>query len=744
MFSFSLSTNSLCSPRSVVPAGVISLAAFSADRILYDSRAAFGANAASVPLAGSGTAGQVVQARALSVDDGGASSTAWVDVATINGGGSWSGSIAVPRSASWYRPEARLKATPSIAAQGINRFGVGHVLAIWGQSEHANITNSFYSAGAPVSVSDPEAVQIFHGAAGAPTRQFITNASPLTDACAGMAASLIAARPGEKFAVILQAIAGTDPRALVNDSDTSRLWANDKALHDLATADGRSVGIATMSWFASPGNLADGYGEAMIQLFAKKTLLGANVTIPGTITFAGGSFPADHWFGELYDYTRTKWVAEGPHRFEIDGDMLDATHLAGGALQSNLKNKELCRLSWRSMLASASASMFLPLGLEPTTYANGRDDGAGGWTDTAHPSATADGSPAFARLTILGMLQAAGLTSWALPVFDNCLWDPAGAHVEVWSSSGPITTTRLARGEAALPTTYPHWSQVMGFQINGVPAQNATIVGGRVRITRNGGGNFIFSDVLTFGEGGATGQVKFPQDLQNATWKNLPIVAVAGTGLTGIPVRPMPSAPVLANTLPANPSFTTVAGQLTYFRDPTAWPTSGGKITLALDLSLQNAGATVFPFEMGNQHIALNVTTTGLIRLGLNDSAGTALINSITVGTMAWGVRKDLIVAVDLVARNCWVTIDGVTTTYPLAANSGNLVSSNRRLRFLSREITTGGYCIGTIYKAEVWADCVTGGGRPATDTTLRVNGRIVGPAAIANAHPWKNGGAVT
>ena len=60
----------------------------------------------------------------------------------------------------------------------------------------------------------------------------------------------------------------------------------------------------------------------------------------------------------------------------------------------------------------------------------------------------------------------------------------------------------------------------MGFQINGVPAQNATIVGGRVRITRNGGGSFIFSDVLTFGEGGATGQVKFPQDIQNATWKN--------------------------------------------------------------------------------------------------------------------------------------------------------------------------------------------------------------------------------
>ena len=743
MFSFSLSTHSLRTPRTAAPTGAISLAAFSADRILYDSRAAFGANSASVPLSGTGTAGRVVQARALSVDDGGATSTAWADVATISGGGGWSGSITVPRSASWYRPEVRLKSSPSITAQGANRFGVGHVLAIWGQSEHANITNSFYSAGAPVAVADAEAVQVFYGAAGSPTRQFITNASPLTDACAAMAASLIAARPGEKFAVVLQAVAGTDPRALVNDSDTSRLWANDKALHDLATADGRSVGIAAMSWFASPGNLASGYGEAMIQLFTKKTLAGASVTIPGTITYTGGSFPADHWFGELYDYAKTKWVAEGPHRFEIDADMLDATHVTGGALQSNLKNKELCRLSWRSMLASPSASMFLPLGLEPITYANGRDDGAGSWTDLAHPSATADGSPAFARLTVLGMLQAAGLTSWALPVFDNCLWDPAGAYVEVWSSSGPVTTTRLARGEAALPATYPHWTQVMGFQINGVPAQNATIVGGRVRITRNGGGTFIFSDVLTFGEGGATGQAKFPQDLQNATWKNLPVVAVAGTGLTGIPVRPMPSATVLANTLPANPSFTTVAGQLTYFRDLVAWPTTGGKITLALDLSLQNAGVTVYPFEMGNQHVSLNITTAGLMRLGLTDSAGTALMSSVTIGTMAWGVRKDLIVAIDLVARNCWVTFDGVTTAYALGTNTGNLASSSRRLRFLSREITTGGNCIGTIYKAEVWVDCASGGGRPATDTNLRANGRIIGPAAVANAHPWKNGGAV-
>ncbi|MCX8507729.1 MAG: hypothetical protein ORN49_02425 [Rhodobacteraceae bacterium] len=743
MFSLSFSTVSARTGRTAAPSGTVTVTPFSADRIIYDSRAAFGANAANIPLAGAGTAGQIVEARAQSVDDGGATSTAWAEIATIGAGGSWSGSLTVPRSASWYRPEVRLKASPGVLALGANRFGVGHVLAIWGQSEFEYITNPFYSGGTLAAVADPEAVQIYYGASGSPARQFVSTASPLTNACAALAASLIATRPGEKFAVILQAVAGTDPRALVDDTDPSRNWANDKALHDLATADGRTVGLVTMSWFASPQGLAASYGEFMIQLIAKKTLAGADAFIPGTITYTGGSARADHWFGELYDYTKTKWVIEGPHRFDIDADMIDATHLVGGAIVQKWKNIELCRQSWRAMLTSPAATMFLPAGLDAVTYSNGRSDGAGGWTDMPHPSPTADGSPALAQLTVLGMLQAAGLCNWQVPLFDNCYWEPSGAYVEVWSSAGAITTTRLARGEAALPATYPHWTAVMGFQVNGAPVQNASIVAGRVRITRNGGGNFIFSDVLTYGEGGAVGQMKFPQDQLNATWKNLPIVALAGTGLTGIPVKPMPAAAALANTLPANPSFTTVTGLGTYFRDTANWPTTGGKITLALDMALQNAGGTVYPFDMGNIHISGNITTAGDLRLTLKDSAGTTLMSNVTVATYAWGVRKEVIVAIDLVALTCWVTVGGVTTAYTLAANSGILASASRRLRMLARENAAGGNCIGTFYRVEVWTDCLTGGGRPATDANLRANGRIVGPASLANAHAWKNGGAV-
>ena len=723
----------------------VSVTAFGVDRGIYDSRAAFAANLAAVPLKGTGTVGEVVQARAISLDDGGATTTAWADLVVIGAGGNWSAAINVPRSSSWYRPEVRIKSAPGVTAQGSNRFGVGHVIAIWGQSEISNMLIPFYSGTTPVAIADPEAVQVYTGADTSPSRAFVTTAQPFTAAVSALAATLIASRPGEKFAVVFQAVPGTDPRQLVNDADPARLWANDKALHDLATADGRKVGMAAMSWFAAPGSLGANYGEALFPLFSKKTLAGAAVTIPGTITYAASSYQADHWFGELYDYSFTKWVAYGPHRFDITADMQDATHLAGGASDTGATAKQAARASWRAMRSNANATMFLPLGIEPNAYVNGRDDGAGSWTDITHPAGgTDDGLVAFARQTALAVLRSAGLVGWTIPEFDNCLWEASGAYVEVWSSAGPITTTRIARGDAALPATFSHWTTVMGFQLNGLPAQNTSIVAGRVRITKNGGGNFIFSDVLSFGDGGATGQIKFPQDHQNAVWKNMPIVNLGIGGLNGLPVRPGPSSAVLANTLPAVTSFTTVAGQLTRFTDTVNWPTTGGKMTLAVDMTFASLAAQSYIAEMSNLHVTLSAATNGQLFLALKDSAATTILASTVIGTITVGTRFSLVVAIDLAALTAWTTLNGVTTARTLGANSGNLASASRKMGFLARAAGTTGNCIGTVFGIELWTDAISGGGKPPTDALLRSNGRIVGPAAVANAHPWKAGGNVT
>lgn len=727
-------------PQPGPPSGTLSLTPFSSDRVIFDSGAGFGLSEAIIPLAGSGTAGEVVQARAVSLDDGGGTTTAWADIATIDANGLWSGTISAPRSASWFRPEVRLKSTPGVTAQGANRFGVGHVIAIWGQSEPDRIISTFHNATTPPPVADAEAVQIFHGAASTPTRHFVTDASPLTAGAAALAATLIAERPGEKFAVIFHTVPGTDPRELVNDSDPGRSWSADRALHDFATADGQHVGLAALSWFAAPGSLGASYGEAMFPLFAGKTISGATVTFPSDITYGAGlSYHADHWFGELYDYSRTRWVPYGPHRFDIDADMQDATHLVGGAVQSNLANKQAARQSWRAMLALPTATMFLPAAVEPVTYVNGFDDGAGGWTDFAHPAGnTPDGIEAWARLTAHAILRSAGLSTWAVPVFDQSLWEPAGAWVEVWSSSGPVTTTRLARAEPALGSGQPHWTEVMGFQINGAPARNTQIVAGRVRIFPESG-VFTYADSVQYGEGGATGMIAFPDDHAAATWKNLPIVDVGAAGVAGIPVAPLPAASALVNTLPApaQPFATSASGP--YFLDPANVPAGTTQITFAARFrltALPPTGSYIL-FAQSGGSFDVEILNSGSLRLNLRDSASVKVItNGLVAAALSGGIWYDLVVSADMAAQVCRVRLNGtLLATLDFSTPGTGLFASNRAISFLARNNATLQY-IGTVETVRAWFSATPSGTEPAATAYKE----ITGPAALANADPWKLG----
>lgn len=725
------------------PSGTVSVTAFSRDRTLFDSGASFGRNSAEVPLSGSGTPGEIVEARALSVDDGGAGSTAWTEMGTIDPTGNWNGTISAPRAASWYRPQVRLKSTPGVVALGAQRFGVGHVIAIWGQSEPERLLLTFQDAAPPPAIADDEAVQIIYGAASTPSSYFVRQGAPYTSAVAALAHTLIASRPGEKFAVVFQTVPGTDPRALVNDSDPSRSWAADKALHDFATADGQHVGLAAMSWFAAPGNLGDNYGAAMFPLFAGKTIAGTPVTFPATITYASGqSYKADHWFGELYDYTRTRWVPYGPHRFDIDGDMQDATRYVGGATQANFVNKQAARASWRSMLALPDATMFLPGGLEPLTYVNGYDDGAGGWTDLAHPSGlTADGRQAFARLTAAAILQSAGLASWPVPVFDQCLWDASGAWVEVWSSAGPITTTRRARGEAALAATFPHWTDVMGFQINGLPVQNTQIVAGRVRILPISGA-FTSADTITFGEGGATGALQFPEDHYAETWKNLPIVDLGVPGLNGIPVSAMPAASVLANTLPPSAAKFTTSATGPYFLDPVSVPSGITGITFAARFrvpALPASGSYIL-FAQAATGFDVELMNNGTLRITVEDGLGAKMLSSyVFAAGLAGKTWYDLVCAADHSAGHLKIGINGTVTTVPYTATGNGVFQNNRAVSLLARNTGTLQF-VGDVEHASVWFSVTGTGAAPVTPPRRR----ITGPASVANADNWKLGANAT
>ena len=723
--------------------GTIALAAFTRDRVIFDSGAAFGLAETIVPLSGSGTPAQIIQARAVSLDDGGATTTPWADVATSDANGIWSGGLSVPRGPSWYRPEVRLKAQPGTSAQGAMRFGVGHVLAFWGQSELDRIVSTYYDNTTPPTIGDPEAVQIFHGAATTPQVRYLSDAAPLTAAAAAMAATLIDARPGEKFAVVLHAVPGTDPRELVDDGNPARQWSADKALHDFATADGQHVGLAAMSWFAAPGSLGGSYGEAMFPLFSGRLLDGTPVAFPATINWgAANSFHADHWFGELYDYAKTRWAPYGPHRFDIDGDMQDATHYLGGAQQFGLTNKQAARESWRAMLAVPAATMFLPLGLEPVNYVNGVDDGAGGWTDLAHPAGdTPDGAQAWARLNALSVLQSAGLTAWQAPAFDQCLWEPTGAWVEIWSSAGPVTTTRLHRGEPALPANHPHWSEVAGFQIDGQPAQNARIVAGRVRIFPDSG-SFTAGDHIQFGEGGATGALKFPEDMAAGLWKNLPVLDIGADGLSGVPLRPLPDAAVLANTLPPGaPSFTTSASG-PYFNDPADLGTGVSAITFAARLKVAALpGATSILFSQSNIGFDIELMNSGDLRANIKDGAGVKVLGPTVIAAgMTPGVWYDVICAADQTAEVLRVTINGsLVATLPFAISGNGQFQGNRFVGFLARG--AGNLQLaGQVEYLKMWRSATADGSAPATAPDKTVSGA----AAAVNADGWKLGADAT
>ncbi len=729
-------------PKGEVAAPVtsVSIDDFSRDRTLFDSGAAFGRSEADVPVSGTGTVGETVQVRVLPT---GGPASAWADLGLIDGAGKWAGAITADLTPHWARVEARIKSEPVTRAATSNRFGVGHVVALWGQSEIVRIRSTAQDILPPEPLLADDCVQAIW-MDGAPVVKHLTNADPHTAALAAMANVFLAERPGEKVALVFQAVSGTGFRALVDDADASRNWADDAALHAFATADGQHVGLPSVSWFASPGSLAEHYEDALFPLFTGKTAGGVDVTFPTQISFgAGDSYQADHWFGELYDPAHTKWVAFGPHRFDIGADMQSATVLGDGSPESNLHNKEQARVSWRAMIENThSGGLFLPLGLEPLTYQNGITDGFGGWTDQSHPASdTDDGAPMYARLVAHAVLQASGLTTWQVPVFDQSDWDPTGAYVDVWSSAGPVSTIREARGEPALDTTHPHWTDVFGWQINGSPAQRAELVSGRVRIYPDTGA-FVSTDVIRFGEGGATGMVKFPDDHIAQTFKNLPIVDLGMSGLDGVPVRPLPDAAALVNTLvPVASGFNTGATG-PHFVDPATLGAGVGQFFAQLDLApvVSSSGSKHLLTTTGN-YIRLEILPNGKLRLRVRDSGGTVHVDYVqsSAGVVVDNVQADIRLAIDLAAGFAKVWVNGVLVLDQSFVSAAPTLPSNRTLLALASN--TGGYQVeAAVTQIAIWKETTSDGSLPLAVPYKQ----FVGPAALVNSDAWKNGDDAT
>lgn len=708
------------------PTGTLTLAEPARDRLIHDSGAALGNAAAVIPISGTGTPGEAVEARAVSLEDGGSATTVWTEIATIAGDGTWSASLTVPRAPTWYVAQARLVAEPVVLATAAHRFGVGHVLALWGQSEFARFWTASSDVLTPAAITDDEAVQMFwHDratpGAGGVQQHFVAEGDTGTAAFAAMAASLIAARPGEKFAILHHTQSGTSFQDLCDDAQGVRSFADDQALHDHVTPDGVSVGLVWPSWFASPRGYQTDYAEAFQAVFTGTTPAGSPIA-PGTTLFAGqGSteFTLDHSLADLYDPAETVIALAGPHRFSpAAGDAHNASGLAA---------IENCRISLRGLLATNTSPFTLVPGAEALDYLNGEPQTAGsydpagtGWGDTAHPNRrTEDGQNRLARITAQGMLQAAGLQAWTIPVFDASTWTET--TITVTSSAGPVTTKALADGGPA---------SVAGFDLNGQQVTTASIVDGAVEIT----GAFSNTDTLTFGRWGATGMRTHPDDYFADLWAAYPLVAHSLPDLEGIAVRPLPDPAALANTLTAAASFVTGTADFRFDDPATLGANSGVWVGIAdITTAASLANGTLFGLSGGN--IKIEILANGRLRANIKDASNTTVVANAISGSGAIVAGNAHLIAahVDLGAGYARIWIDGALVIDAGFTATDPGFATNRRLGFLADPQTFTNHLSGTeVRRLALWRSGANlAGAEPAGPADKEIS--IANPAA----DPW-------
>lgn len=577
----------------------------------------------------------------------------------------------------------------------------------------------------------------------------VSDATPLTAAYVAMANAFMAERPGEYLQLHWHTKSGTGLDDTFLNGRPLRSWVDEQAIHTFGTVHSSPVGCCFSSWYAAPARHTTYYAQMWREALYGTKMDGSSLGSPRTIGLPGGTaIAADNLWADMYD-SSTYWCILEPHRFELDADMTNATTFrAGGADQhkTNLNsNRNVLRAMYTDAVNPGTKGRFIQPAFPIQVYENGYSPGAGSWTDSGHPSSyTADGLELNGKLFMHCFLLSLGLTGYKLPVIDNCYWEPSGAYVEIWSSAGPITTTRLKRAIAALGTTFTHWTEVFGIQVNGFPATNATIVAGRIRITPTTG-SFTNADSINFGEGGGTGGIEYPEDLINRIWLNSPIIDQGAYGIDGFPLVGVPSAAVLANTIAGQPFFTTAAGQSTQFVDPTAWPTgiTGRKITIVIDGAFNNTGGTQYMFQLEGTTLGLELLNSRSLRLNLKTSGGTSVISNLSIGSIsAFDNRTKVVVAIDWAAGHCYTTVGAnatIDTTF--TPSTSDFLTGSRKLHLLS-SAAGGNYGLGKVWELAVYADCLVGGGIPSSG--LRTGGQILGPAAVANTSSWKLGGAVT
>lgn len=523
------------------------------DRVLYDVGAAFGRDAARIPVSGRGLPGRSVDVR-LAGQDGGVS-TPWVTVA-VNPSGAWQAELIAAASPEWFRIEARSGDRQVLSG---NRLGTGDIIALMGQSELERLNTTFNATSPVAPIPDPEQVQVTwnreDSGSGVVTTQ-LSDTTPLTPSLAAMAAFWAANAPeGRKLHIVDLARNGASRLTLARDDWTSWQWSEFRAVVDTVRRDGADIGLVLESWTASDRALSREWSKGFTPFYTGLNTDGSLFEL-GRDVSAARNVTLDHVLWDLSGQGRgifeegvTAFANVGPHRYDStsteprqnaltarDGTVLQdmrAIHLVRQQMDGWLSNDQMARIAVTRTLPT------------PLDYSNGFASDTAPWTDTTHPSGNSDdGSARFGRHLVAALLLALGHADYDVPVFDRVR--VTAEWIELSSSVGPIITARSARGLAPLDDSVAHWTEVFGFELDGQPVHRAELTpAGTVRIPVPADRPRTRRMSLYYGRGGANGFVDPLIDWQARAYLNLPLVDVGLSGLEGVAVRPEPGRDLL-------------------------------------------------------------------------------------------------------------------------------------------------------------------------------------------------------
>jgi hypothetical protein len=731
-----------------------SLREFTRDHAIFDSGAHLGQAIARVPLSGETDApdGTVIETRAVSLDDGGATTTDWAEVATATGG-VWFGILGVPRASSWYRAEARVQGSTMPAAQMTSRFAAGHVWAIWGQSNPQRLLHVEDEIKAQRgTVNRPGDMQVVkRTTVGSNTAKIFDIDNSLSEdispALIDFANGFSAVRPGEKLRVLWHTQSGTSALdALTTPAEDTayraageRDWNDELAIHALGTADGQQVGVVNREgWSVGIGNesISD---NTHAQLFTGHDLDG-NPTTPeakGVPRFLAAQY------GGLYDYRYTRYSTTSPAAGIDYGRETPAANVTSGGWYGTIDTGN--GYNQRMMLLQKYGDSNNP---EMLPWV-GPDAGAwNGTTDRAHFDSGLDGRQRYASIMLHNLLQATGLASNPLPRLDYRYDDPDGVHADFGIVGFNLTTERLRRAAEGtlgnIPAIIPdlsvygatvdpaedHRTEVMGWAIDGRPARRAEIVRGAgpngediCRVYPNEG-RFTYANSIVYGWAGETGHL-VKEDFADRAYLNMLVVDM------GQPRALLPALPVylqgpfaLPGTYEAPRAFTVAGG--TAFADPNNLGPGTRSIRVEISGKVAPDSKRSGFATAHADNLQFSREPDGSLLLTSNNLLLSLQTDS---GVMPYEVTKTVVAVIDLPNSRALIEVDGQRLA-ETGVVGGNF-SGGRPFSFLQLWGAKN-RAKGTFSSLKVWFNDAEGAGRPRKV--------IDGDADTANADPWKTG----